>query len=160
MSVPQPVQNVINDNEEVLFTGQYSLANRTIKIVNDVDGKLSLFTSAIPFELSINPGYNLYVANSYPVVNNLIPPSNFISRNFSLSSFKGGDLNTIIGQVTANALYFDEGSSLTNSGVTRYYVTGGEGIYENVTSIIISYEGGVTAPRDIFFIGKVCYCDI
>ena len=54
MSVPLPVQNVIKDDEEVLFVGQYSLANRVIKIVNDVNGELSLFTSSIPLMMFVN----------------------------------------------------------------------------------------------------------
>ncbi len=160
MSIPQPVQNLINYDEEVLFTGQYSLTNRVVKRVNDVDGQVSFFTSTIPFELSINPGYNLYVANTYPVKNNLIPPSNFTTRNISATSFKEGDFDTIIGQINVNSLYFGDDSSSITSGVRRYYVNGSEGIYEKVTAIIISYEGGAQAPRNLFFIGKSCYCDI
>lgn len=159
MSIPQPVKELIQSCEKVLFTATYLLADRKFETILGNDGKIASNVSTIPVQVETNPGYNLLVSVAYPIINNLIPPIPFIERNAVITSFKEGDIGVKVGQINAIALYQEGlGPDIISRTVQRYDVNSKSGIYSKVTGVIIDFSGPVNQPRTLYFISNCILC--
>ncbi len=153
--VPVPVQNLIGPCEKVSFTGTYLLANRRLQSINDTNDELASTISTIPMNIPINPGYNLLVSVAFPTNNKLIPPTPFILRNATISSFAENDLSIKTGQIVASDLYQEGvGPNVISTTVQRYDISSASGIYKNISGLIIDFSGPSSEPRTVYFLVK------
>ncbi len=153
--VPVPVQNLIGPCEKVSFTGTYLLANRRLQSINDTNDELASTISTIPMNIPINPGYNLLVSVAFPTNNKLIPPTPFILRNATISSFAENDLSVKTGQIVASDLYQEGvGPNVISTTVQRYDISSASGIYKNISGLIIDFSGPSSEPRTVYFLVK------
>jgi hypothetical protein len=151
--IPSIVAKKLLPNEKVLYTGSYNRNKGNAQLINNINAVMFTASSNI----SINPeGYNLLNVKTY-VISDKINPIHFLDEIYTISSWNTSPTSinrTKVGQIQWVGLYNNDGSTIiTNPDVERFIVAGNEGIFEDVTSVIINYLPDLT--RFVYFVGKV-----
>jgi hypothetical protein len=105
-------------------------------------------SSFIPVEIDINfNGSNIYNGITYYLknANNV----GFFNRIISITSYPQNDFKVSSGQISASSFFSESGTLSTK--IEFFNINSSNGIYKNVTRIIINYENSL---RYVYFIGK------
>jgi len=150
--VPDNVSKQVLPGERVLFTGTFDRARGNLQPINNINA--TMFT--VPSPISINPeGFNLLNFQTF-VVNDKSSAVNFVNETFNITSWNDAPLvynKEKVGQIQFNGLYNNEqNTSISVPGVIRFMVTGNDGIFNNVTAVLLHVLPDFT--RFIYFLGR------
>jgi hypothetical protein len=150
--VPQQVLNKLVGDEKVLFIGNYDRSKINLQQINPSNASMGTVSSSV----SINPeGYNLLNFVTYVVTDNSNPVY-FVDETYTTSSWNISPVlpnRTKVGQIQWSGLYNNEQrTNITSPGVLRFMVTGNDGIFANVTAVVINFLDDLT--RIIYYVGN------
>jgi hypothetical protein len=141
----QKIEDFLECNDKVLFKGTYNVN----KVKQTGPSILNLQVL-----IEINPiGYNILIDNFYNTKNDLIFPTNFLLETITLSSYEK-DIEFKKGQIQFTGFYKNnssQDSAITENLFVVYSVNSKDGIYENVSKIILN---AIFNERILYFIGK------
>ncbi len=138
----------IDDDEEVLYNGNYSLASEIISSDN-------LHISYFNFNLDISQNtYNVITATWNYVDLDNTNTTHFLQETYVISSYSDNNYTNKLGSITFSGLYknnnVDNGN--TSATIEKFEVLGTNGIYSNISSVIIDFTN---APnRNIYLLKK------
>jgi hypothetical protein len=150
--VPSAVREKLLPNEKVIFTGSYNRKDGNVQLINS--NNAAIFTALS--NISTNPeGYNVFNVKIF-VVTDQINSIFYADETYNISSWNRIPTSlssTTVGQIQWAGLYNNEKSTIvTSPGVERFIITGKDGIYENVTCVLINYLAD--SSRIIYFVGR------
>ena len=141
----QKLEDLLECCEKVLFLGTYNVNN--VKQT----GPSILNLQAL---IETNPqGYNILIDNFYNTKNDLIPQINFLLETITLSSYES-DITLKNGQIQYTGFYKNnssQDSATTENLFVVYSVNSADGIYKNVSKVILN---AISDERILYFIGK------
>jgi len=129
-------------NEKVLFTGSYNLDN-VYRTTN---------TSSLLMNISKNTlGQNIRVVEFYIIEPNNETP-NILSEEYNIHSYDSNNLS--MGEIQVTSTYINDTlSSVSQAGLFNLNTTGSDGIYKNVTRVVLDTNNTI---RQLYFIGRKC----
>jgi len=147
--VPKNVSKKMLPGEKVLFTGGY---NRNDAVIQN-NGTITTFI--LTSKVSINPNgdnvlgiFNTVFLNDRPGINN------FVNETYTITSSDTKSNQPNLGQIQWSGLYNNgQRTTVTDTNVQRFMVTGSYGIYNKVTGVLIDYKSDLNT-RTIYFISK------
>ena len=150
--LPSAVREKLLPNEKVIFTGTYNRKEGNVQLINS--NNAAMFSAST--KISTNPeGYNLLNIKTF-VVTDQINSIFYADETFNISSWNitpTSPSSTTVGQIQWAGLYNNDKSTIvTSPGVERFIVTGKDGIYENVTCVVINFLADLS--RIIYFVGR------
>jgi hypothetical protein len=141
----QKIEDFLECCEKVLFKGTYNI-NKVKQT-----GPTILNVEAL---IEANPcGYNLLIDNFYNTTNDLLPPTNFLLETITITSYQN-DITFKNGQIQFTGFYKNDSnldSATTENLFVIYTVNSSDGIYKNVSKIILN---AIFDERILYFIGK------
>ncbi len=143
----------IDGDEEVLYNGTYSLAT---EIVSSDNSHISYFNFDLSENALIpNTTYNVITATWNYVDLDNTDTTHFLQETYVISSYSDTNYTNKLGSITFNGLYknnnVDNGN--TSETIEKYEVLGTNGIYKNVSSVIIDFTDPPT--RTIYLLKKI-----
>ncbi len=166
---PTDVKNLLK-NENVFFVGEFDIRNANISTPGE---KQSTLQCGVYTDMQgANGGYHIRnlkwtnVVETQGQAGNNYSQSNFVEETYHITSYFNVDFTNKIGEISFRGMmpeYYlndandelDGGGNMVDSQshTESYMVLGANGIYENVTKVIIYFEAN-NPIRTLYFCGR------
>ncbi len=151
------IENLLKKNDKILSVVNYDVANFTPDVVmaTDPSGNTMAAYGYVPAtfigEHCIGPTFN-YIYNMYQIGN--IPNLDSITERYILTTYDQNQTK-MLGEVEWIANYITATSTggVTDVTVQEFMVTANQGLYSQVTKVIIDFTDPV---RKVYLIGNKC----
>jgi len=143
---PIEIKKLLSQNDHICFTGSYNVEDETIYY--------NFRSTTAKCNISKNPNnYNLFTSRWFYYLEKSVPNDAFLAESYIISSFDPS--KNVIGTISLVGLYLNSvnNGGLTDNKILSLGVASANGIFKNVTDVIIDFRN---STRNMYFIKSGC----